>query len=78
MLNGSHGNIVHGGQSEESSLYMAPTLITNVTPDDVLMEVCMWAAVGASLCAHSGTHPHINAGHTGQLCFNTYTEHNAT
>ena len=41
MLKRTDGNIVHGGDYEEASLYMAPTLITDVQPDDSLMEVCV-------------------------------------
>lgn len=38
LLESTSGNIVHGGQSEESERYIAPTIVTNVTAEDALME----------------------------------------
>jgi len=42
LLEGSSGNVVLGGQSDRDDLYIAPTVITDVDPDDPIMqeEVC--------------------------------------
>lgn len=40
VLKGTKGKVVHGGEqdADEAERYIPPTLITHVTPDDVLME----------------------------------------
>ena len=37
LLEGS-GNVVLGGESDRDDLYIAPTIITDVNPDDPIMQ----------------------------------------
>ena len=39
LLESTSGDIVCGGDSDESTLYIAPTVIANVSPDDKIMQV---------------------------------------
>jgi len=39
MLEGTKGKIACGGAKDESSLYIAPTLVTDITRGDVLLQV---------------------------------------
>jgi len=32
------GNVVLGGESDRDDLYIAPTIITDVSPDDLIMQ----------------------------------------
>ena len=39
LLNSTKGTIVCGGETDESTRYIAPTVITDVNPDDKIMQV---------------------------------------
>ena len=38
LLNRTNGQVIVGGQSDESERYIAPTVVTGVTAEDSLME----------------------------------------
>ena len=40
-LKGTSGTVVYGGQTDENALYIAPTIVTDVSGDDKLMKVCI-------------------------------------
>ena len=39
MLKGSKGTVAYGGTSDPQTRYIQPTLVTDVTPEDKLMQV---------------------------------------
>ena len=39
LLKSTSGDIVCGGDSNEATLYISPTVISNVSPDDKIMQV---------------------------------------
>jgi aldehyde dehydrogenase (NAD+)/aldehyde dehydrogenase (NAD(P)+) len=39
MLESTKGTIVCGGETDEATRYIAPTVIVDVSPDDKLMQV---------------------------------------
>ena len=39
LLNSTSGDIICGGDSNEATLYIAPTVIANVSSDDKIMQV---------------------------------------
>ncbi|KAF9435857.1 Aldehyde dehydrogenase [Entomortierella beljakovae] len=38
LIKETKGEIVIGGETQESDLYIAPTVVTNIKPDDILMQ----------------------------------------
>lgn len=38
MLDGTKGKVVLGGECDETQLYIAPTVVENVSPEDSLMS----------------------------------------
>lgn len=45
LLKRTKGTIVEGGDTEQSTRYVAPTIVTNVKPDDALMEDELFAPI---------------------------------
>ena len=39
MLESTKGKIVCGGETDEATRYIAPTVVVDVSPDDKLMQV---------------------------------------
>ena len=39
LLESTKGEIVCGGDSDEATCYVAPTVVVDVSPDDKLMQV---------------------------------------
>ena len=39
LLNSTSGDIICGGDSNEATLYIAPTVIANVSSDDKIIQV---------------------------------------
>ena len=39
LIEGSKGTVAYGGDTDEQTRYIQPTLITDVTPDEKLMQV---------------------------------------
>ena len=38
LLQSSSGTVFHGGETDDATRYIAPTLLSDVTPDDVIMK----------------------------------------
>ncbi len=39
LIDGSKGTVAYGGDSDPQTKYIQPTIVTDVTPEDTLMQV---------------------------------------